>query len=42
MKAYINKKDKDIYENLCKSLGKYVFKEISKQNNNEPEYVEIK
>ena len=41
-KAYINKKDKDIYENLCKSLGKYVFKEISKQNNNEPEYVEIK
>jgi hypothetical protein len=31
-KAYINKKDKDIYENLCKSLGKYVFKEISKQN----------
>lgn len=41
-KAYINKKDKNIYENLCKSLGKYIFKEISKQNNNEPEYVEIK
>jgi len=41
-KAYINKKDKDIYENLCKSLGKYVFKEISKQESNKPEYVEIK
>ena len=41
-KAYINKKDKNIYESLCKSLGKYIFKEISKQNNNEPEYVEIK
>ena len=41
-KAYINKKDKNIYENLCKSLGKYVFKEISKQNSNKPEYVEIK
>ena len=29
--AYINKKDKDIYENLCKSLGKYVFKEMKAQ-----------
>ena len=41
-KAYNNRKNKEEYNSLCKSLGKYVFKEISKHEKNNPEYVEIK
>ena len=27
------------YNNCCKSLGKYIFKVLDKQDNREPEYV---
>ena len=41
-KAYTNRKNGDEYNMLCKTLGRYVFKEISKHEQNNPEYVEIK
>jgi len=38
-KAYENK-DKD-YDRYCKALGKYMFKVLKKQDEREPEYVQV-
>lgn len=41
-KAKSVQKDKAKFIQACKSLGKYIFKELSAQDNRDPEYVEIK
>lgn len=40
-KALSFKDDKEKYEKLCKSLGKYVFKELKAQDSRDPEYVKL-
>lgn len=40
-KAYEVKNNEAQYNNKCKSLGKYMFKVIKKQNTQTPEYVEV-
>ena len=40
-KALSFKDDKEKYEKLCKSLGKYVFKELKAQDLRDPEYVKL-
>ena len=39
-KAYSVKDDEIAYERACKSLGKYMFKELSAQDSRKPEYVQ--
>lgn len=39
-KAYEVKDDPKRYEQKCKSLGKYIFKAFTKQDNRNPEYVQ--
>lgn len=39
-KAYEVKDDPEKYEQKCKSLGKYIFKVFTKQDNRDPEYVQ--
>lgn len=40
-KAYLNRKNKDQYEKLCKDLGRYVFKVINAQDERENEYIQL-
>ena len=39
-KAYFNQ-NKSNYESLCKNLGKYMVKVLNKQDNRDPEYVQL-
>lgn len=39
-KAKSVENDKEKYKNACKSLGKYLFKELTAQENRDPEYVD--
>lgn len=39
-KAKLVEKDEQKFENACKSLGKYLFKELTAQDTREPEYVD--
>ena len=39
-KVYFNQ-DKSNYESLCKNLGKYMVKVLNKQDNRDPEYVQL-
>lgn len=40
-KAYSVKDDKEAFDKACKSLGKYMFKELKAQSEREPEYVSL-
>lgn len=39
-RAYLAKND-DSYQNKCRTLGKYIFKVLDKQDSREPEYVQL-
>ena len=40
-KADAAKKDKELYDRYCKELGKYIFKVFNRQDNRNPEYVQL-